>query len=328
MGELLRVHAGTACQVVEFRASIVIGAGSASFEMIRALVERLPVMVTPRWVTVLAQPIAVDDLLAYLVAGAVLPPGPHRTFEIGGRDSLSYRDIMREYARQRGLRRLMIPVPVLTPRLSSLWLALVTPLYARVGRRLVDSLRHPTVVRDDAALREFDIVPRGVTEAVADAIASDDRDRRNRLVDARSVHVEAAPEAAFAAIRRLGGRNGWYYGNWLWQLRGALDELVGGPGMSRGRQNPETLTVGEALDCWRVDACDAGRLLLRAEMKLPGRGWLEFQVSPEGVGSRISQTAVFDPRGLPGRLYWYALWPVHELVFAGMLRGIARSAEA
>jgi len=350
VGEVLREHAG-GTEVVEFRASIVIGPGSASFEMIRALVERLPVMVTPRWVSVLAQPIAIDDVLAYLAAGLDLAATGHRIVEIGGRDTMSYRDIMGEYARQRGLTRVMIPVPVLTPRLSSLWLGLVTPLYARVGRRLIDSLRHPTVVRDDTALRAFPVRPRSAAQAIADALRDEDRERAenswssavsaaggvtpgggtrfgNRLVDSRSVRVSAAPEAACRPILRLGGRNGWYYGDWLWRLRGWMDLLVGGVGMRRGRRDPESLWPGDPLDCWRVEVCDPPRrLLLAAEMRLPGRAWLEFEVTPDGAGSVIRQTAVFDPVGLLGLAYWYAAYPLHQFVFAGMLSGIARTAE-
>jgi uncharacterized protein YbjT (DUF2867 family) len=350
VGEILRAHAG-GTEVVEFRASIVIGPGSASFEMIRALVERLPVMVTPRWVSVLAQPIAIDDVLAYLAAGVDLPGTGHRVFEIGGRDAMSYRDIMGEYARQRGLTRLMIPVPVLTPRLSSLWLGLVTPLYARVGRRLIDSLRHPTVVRDDAALRAFAVRPRGAADAIAQALRDEDRERAatswagavsaagavtrsggtrfgNRLVDSRTARVAGAPEIAFAPIVSLGGRNGWYYGDWLWRVRGWVDLLVGGVGLRRGRRDPEHLLAGDPLDCWRVEACDPPRrLLLAAEMRLPGRAWLEFEVTPDGAGSVIRQTAVFDPVGLAGLAYWYSAYPLHQLVFAGMLSGIARAAE-
>jgi uncharacterized protein YbjT (DUF2867 family) len=350
VGEVLRAHAG-GTEVVEFRASIVLGPGSASFEMIRALVERLPVMVTPRWVSVLAQPIAIDDLLEYLAGALDLPAAGHRVFEIGGRDAMSYRGIMGEYARQRGLTRVMVPVPLLTPRLSSLWLGLVTPLYARVGRRLIDSLRHPTVVRDDAALRAFAVRPLGAAEAIAAALGSEDRERAatswssavsatgvvarrgvsrfgNRLVDSRTVRVSAAPESAFAPILRLGGRNGWYYGDWLWRVRGWLDLLVGGVGMRRGRRDPEGLLPGDPLDCWRVEACEAPRrLLLAAEMKLPGRAWLEFEVTPEGTGSVIRQTAVFDPVGLLGLAYWYSAYPLHQFVFAGMLAGIARAAE-
>lgn len=348
VGEVLRRHAGDT-QVIEFRASIVIGSGSASFEMIRALVERLPVMVTPRWVSVLSQPIAIDDVLAYLAAGIDLEGHDHRIFEIGGSDAMSYRDIMHEYARQRGLRRIMIPVPVLTPRLSSLWLGLVTPLYSRVGRSLIDSLRHPTVVRDTEALAAFPVRPRGVVDAMAQALRNEDRERAetswsgavsaagatqqwggarfgNRLVDSRSARVSVPPEAAFLPILRLGGRNGWYYGNWLWTLRGWLDLLVGGVGMRRGRRDPERLAAGDSIDCWRVEAFEvSSRLRLAAEMKLPGRAWLTFEVEADGTGSIIRQTAVFDPVGLLGLVYWYAVYPLHQLVFAGMLRGIARS---
>lgn len=349
VGDVLRNHAGTA-QVVEFRASIVIGSGSASFEMIRALVERLPVMVTPRWVSVLAQPIAVEDVVAYLASALDLPPAGHRVFEIGGKDALSYRDIMHEYARQRGLSRFMIPVPVLTPRLSSLWLGLVTPLYARVGRQLIESLRNPTVVTDAAALGEFSIRPIGVSDAIARALRNEDRARAesswtdavsaaatarprggarfgNRLVDSRTARVSVAPDIAFAAIVRIGGANGWHFGNWLWQLRGWLDLIVGGVGMRRGRRDPDRLVAGDTLDCWRVEVCDTpNRLMLAAEMKLPGRAWLEFAVTPDGTGSVIRQTAVFDPVGFSGLAYWYAAYPLHEVVFRGMLSGIARAA--
>lgn len=350
VGDVLREHAGNT-EVLEFRASIVIGSGSASFEMIRALVERLPIMITPLWVSVLAQPIGIEDLLAYLVAALDLPAGGNRTFEIGGRDAVSYRDIMREYARQRGLRRAMIPVPILTPHLSSLWLGLVTPLYAHIGRRLIDSLRHPTVVHDPAAVTAFDVRPRGAADAIASALRNEDRETaqtswssaitsagevrqwggvrfRNRLVDSRHRHVDADPTRAFRAISRLGGLNGWHYGNWLWRLRGWLDVLVGGPGMRRGRRDPEQLVTGDALDFWRVEACEPpARLLLAAEMKLPGRAWLEFDVTPDGTGSVIRQTAIFDPVGLFGLVYWYGVFPLHQFVFGGMLRGIARAAE-
>ena len=348
VGEVLRQHSG-ATQVMEFRASIIIGSGSLSFEMIRALVERLPIMVTPRWVSVLAQPIAIDDVLAYLMAGLDSPAGEHRILEIGGREAVSYRDIMREYARQRGLFRVMIPVPVLTPRLSSLWLGLVTPLYARVGRLLIDSLRHPTVVHDDTALRIFAVRPRGMADAIARAFSNEDSERAestwtdavsaagnprhwggtrfgNRLVDSRSVRVSESPEIAFAPVLRLGGRNGWYYGNWLWRLRGWLDLLVGGVGMRRGRRDPERLLPGDVLDCWRVETCNPpSRLRLVAEMKLPGRAWLDFEVAAEDTGSVIRQTAVFDPVGLWGLAYWYLAFPLHQLVFAGILAGITQS---
>jgi hypothetical protein len=236
-------------------------------------------------------------------------------FEVGGPEVVSYADLMREYARQRKLRRWMIPVPLLTPRLSSLWLGLVTPVYARVGRKLIDSIRHPTVVRDRSALEKFLVKPVGVRFG-------------NRLIDSRSVKVSVPADRAFEPIQRIGGATGWYFGNWLWRVRGWLDLLVGGVGMRRGRRHPEELNVGETLDCWRVEEIEPGRRLrLLAEMKLPGRAWLEFEVEPVGNGARITQTAMFDPLGLAGLAYWYLVWPLHELVFAGMLRGVARAAE-
>ncbi len=338
--------------VVEFRASVIIGSGSLSFELIRALVEHLPVMITPRWVNVPAQPIAIGDVLAYLIAALDLPEGKERIFEIGGADQVSYADLMRAYAQRRGMRLRMIPVPVLTPFLSSLWLGLVTPLYARIGRKLIESIVHATVVRDAAAATAFPAVtPIGVDEAIRRALASEDaqlaRTRWSdalsaagaprtwggvqfgpRLVDSRSVPVAVSPARAFMPIQRLGGDTGWYAWNWLWRLRGFIDLLVGGVGTRRGRPAPDVLRVGDTLDFWRVEAVEPGHLLrLSAEMKLPGRAWLEFEVTPDGPGARIRQTASFDPVGLGGRLYWYSLYPVHELVFGGMLRAIARLAE-
>jgi uncharacterized protein YbjT (DUF2867 family) len=343
VGDVLR---SSGVQVIEFRASIVIGSGSLSFEMVRALVERLPVMITPRWVSVPAQPIGIDDLLQYLVAGLELDVSGNQIYEIGGSDRVSYRDLMREYARQRGLRRLMIPVPVLTPRLSSLWLGLVTPLYARIGRKLIDSIKHPTVCSDDAALTVFPIRPKGVREAIASAVRHEEREFAEtrwsdalsaagtprswagvrfgtRLVDSRVAQVNVSREQAFGPIRRVGGTTGWYYGNWLWHLRGFLDLLAGGVGMRRGRRDPDAVWVGDVLDFWRVEAFDANRRLrLVAEMKLPGCAWLEFEVEGDDGTSRIRQTAIFDPLGLSGLLYWYLLYPLHRVVFAGMLRGI------
>ena len=349
VGDVLRASGVT---VLEFRASIIIGSGSLSFELIRALVERLPAMIMPRWVSVIAQPIAINDILAYLVAGLDVPLDGNRTFEIGGTDQVSYGDIMREYARQRGLKRLMIPVPLLTPKLSSLWLGLVTPLYARIGRILVDSMRHETVVRDRAALEVFRISPMGIREAIAAALRNEDHEfaqtrwsdslgtanpKRdwggvrfgNRIVDTRAVTVAASPEAAFAAVERIGGSTGWYFGNALWQLRGWLDLFVGGVGMRRGRRDARHLLPGDVVDCWRVESIEPSRhLRLTAEMKLPGRAWLEFDVHPTKGGVTLRQTATFDPVGLWGLAYWYALFPLHELVFRGMIRNLGRAVAA
>jgi hypothetical protein len=308
-------------------------------------------MICPRWVEVEAQPIGIDDVIAYLLAALDLPRGSERVYEIGGPDRVTYGGLMREYARQRGLRRLLIPVPLLTPRLSSLWLGLVTPLYARVGRKLVDSMRNPTVVEERSALENFPVKPRGVPEAIARALLNEDlayartrwsdavsssglRERYGgelvgtRFIDSRATTVPVHHALAFGPVRRIGGENGWYYANFLWKLRGALDLLVGGVGLRRGRRHPSDLFAGDAVDFWRVESIEPDRLLrLRAEMKVPGRAWLQFETTPvAGGGTEIRQTAIFDASGLSGLLYWYALYPIHRLVFRGMLRGVARAA--
>jgi uncharacterized protein YbjT (DUF2867 family) len=342
VGSILRA---SGVPTIEFQASVVIGSGSTSFDMLRALVDRLPVMITPRWVGSHCQPIAIEDLLDYLMAALEYEPDGGEIFEIGGATVVTYRDLMGEYARQRGLRRAMIPVPVLTPHLSSLWLGLVTPVHARVGRALVESLRSDSTVRDPRALEVFPIHPRTVSDAIARALRNEDRDfaetrwsdeadaedasfggRRlgSRLIDRRSVHVAAAPDVAFAPIRRIGGGSGWYSARTLWSLRGAVDWVVGGPGLRRGRRDPDGVRVGDTIDFWRVEGFEADHLLrLRAEMKLPGRAWLQLEVEPDGTGSTITQTALFDPDGVAGLAYWYLIWPIHRRIFAGMLRGIA-----
>lgn len=352
--EVGRILAASGIPTTEFRASIIVGSGSLSFELIRALVERLPVMITPRWVDIMAQPIGTQDLLAYLQAALNEPPHKEqRIYEIGGGDQVAYGGLMREYARQRGLRRWMIPVPVLTPRLSSLWLGLVTPIYARVGKKLISSIRNASVVQDTRAYQDFDIRPKGLREIIAQALRNEDRDfaetrwsdalssmgepRRyggvhvgTRIVDSRIRTVAVPPDAAFAPIQRIGGDRGWYYANWLWRIRGWIDLPAGGAGLRRGRRHPVELAPGDILDWWRVEDIVPGRRLrLFAEMKVPGRAWLEFDVQPKGngrEGSEIRQTALFDPAGLWGRLYWYALYPVHWLIFNGMLDRIARRA--
>lgn len=349
VGRILR-HFGGIC--LEFRASIVIGSGSLSFEIIRALVERLPVMITPRWVRVQSQPIAISDLLEFLVRAVDIPVQESRIFEIGGRDQVAYGDIMKEYARQRGLRRFMIPVPVLTPHLSGLWLGLVTPVYARIGRTLVKSIQHPSIVNDPSANEVLGITPLGVKAAVELALKNEDDefvqtrwcdavssaglsekwggDRFGaRIVDSRFTMVCSSVDRAFDPIKKLGGDNGWYFGNMWWKLRGVLDLLLGGVGLRRGRRNPSELTVGDTLDFWRVEAFEPNKLLrLKAEMKLPGRAWLQFEVDKDGTGSIIRQTAIFDPVGIGGLLYWYLLYPLHKMIFSGMLREIRRRVES
>lgn len=348
VGAILR---GSKVPVIEFRASIVIGSGSLSFEIIRALVERLPLMVCPRWVSVAAQPIGIEDLINYLRSALDLPLQGSRVIEVGGPDQVSYRDIMNEYARQRGLRRLLISIPILTPRLSSLWLGLVTPVYARIGRKLIDSIRNETIVKDPSALTLFPFKPVGLGEMVRRATQNEDQEfamtrwsdafsscgRRqswgghqfgNPIVDARAVLVEAPPHLAFRRIRRIGGTNGWYYGNWLWALRGFIDLLLGGVGLRRGRRVPDSLVVGDVVDFWRVEDYEPDRRLrLRAEMKLPGRAWLEFETVAQGSDRLIRQTSIFDPIGFAGLAYWYVLYPVHALIFGGMLRRIKEAAQ-
>lgn len=346
--EVGRILRDEGVATIEFRAAIILGSGSLSFEMIRSLVETLPVMITPRWVATLTQPIGIEDVIAYLVEALDLARDGSGVFEIGGPDRASYGDLMREYARQRGLRRRFISVPVLTPRLSSLWLGLVTPVYARVGRALVESLRNETVVREDSALATFRVKPQGMADAMSRALVNEDNAFAasrwsdalaaagrlqgwggTRLVDSRSVTVACTPARAFAPIRRIGGTTGWYHATLLWKLRGFLDLLVGGPGMRRGRRDPERLVPGDTLDFWRVEAIEPDHLLrLSAEMRLPGRAWLQFEVDPSGTGSTIRQTAIFDPAGLFGQIYWYSLWPVHQVVFGGTLRALARAALA
>jgi hypothetical protein len=254
---------------------------------------------------------------------------------------------MREYGRLKGLKRLIIPVPVLSPGLSSLWLGLITPLYARVGRKLIESIRHETTVHDDSALQVFSVKPMTIREAMERALKNEEQDfsatrwsdssslavRKNwggvrfgnRLIDSRHCEVSVSCDKSFAVIQRIGGKNGWYFANWLWRFRGFLDLLVGGVGMRRGRRDTEKINIGDVVDCWRVEQCEPGKLLhLAAEMKIPGRAWLTFEVTPRVDGCRITQTAMYDPVGLWGLAYWYVVWPVHQLVFAGMLRGIAK----
>jgi len=349
VGEILRA---SEVPTIEFRASIIIGSGSLSFELVRALTRKLPMMVVPKWGRSMTQPIAIEDVLAYLEAAIDVAAEESRVYEIGGPDRVSYVDLMKEYARQRGLWRLMVPVPVLTPRLSSWWLALVTPVYARIGRKLIDSCKTSTVVNDASALGDFEIQPRGVGEAVERALVREDegfartrwsdamsavpgkasvfggRRYGSRLIDTRVIEVTAAPAAAFRPIRRIGGNVGWYVGDWLWKLRGLMDVFVGGVGLRRGRRDPEHLSPGDTLDFWRVERIEPDRLLrLRAEMRLPGRAWLQFEIEPTEKGSRIRQTAEYDPRGVLGLAYWYAVWPLHEYVFGGMLRQIGKAAE-
>ena len=349
VGKILRASGVPA---IEFRASIVIGSGSLSFEMIRSLVERLPVMLIPKWALMNAQPIAIEDLISYLMESLYKIDEKNHLFEIGGFDKVSYLDIMRIYAKSINKRVMMIPVPVLTPYLSSLWLGLITPLYARIGRKLVESIVHSTVVQDNTAFRNFKVKPIGVEEAIQRAIKMENKKSAesrwydsisssgesypytgyrfaDRLIDHRTLNISVPPETAFKPIQNIGGEKGWYAWNILWQIRGVIDLLLGGVGMRRGRSNEDKLIVGGTIDFWRIEKIVTNNFLsLKAEMKLPGRAWLEFEVVGHGNSSTINQTAIFEPAGIFGKIYWYSLYPLHQLIFNGMLRAIEHKAIA
>lgn len=341
--------------VTEFRAGVIVGSGSVSFEMIRYLSERLPAMICPRWVYTRAQPIAIRDVLAYLVAALDQPASAGRVIEIGGADVLTYGEMLRGYAAVRGLRRWLVPVPFLTPRLSSYWVHWTTPIPADIARPLILGLRSEVVVRDPSPARDLfpSVHPLGYREAVrlalerltaaavetswsdplsasrADRAAVTLATREGLVLERREVVARAPPEAVFRTVTGIGGARGWPVWNWAWRIRGALDRLAGGVGMRRGRRHPDDLLVGDALDFWRVEALEPGRLLrLRAEMKLPGAAWLEFQVRAAPEGAHLTQTAVFAPKGLWGHAYWSLMYPFHAIIFGRMVRALARQAEA
>ena len=343
--------AATGVPVTVFRAAMIIGSGSASFEILRYLVERLPVMVTPRWVSTRCQPIAVRNVIGYLAGALDSPETIGQTFDIGGPDVLPYRQIMDIMAEELGLgRRWIIPVPILSPRLSSYWIHLVTPLSHNIARPLAEGLKNPVVCQED---RITHLIPQPlltVRESIRAALSKmaghgvetnwamagpipGDPDWAGGTVfrDARTIAIDAPAAAVFRAVCRVGGGHGWYAADWLWVLRGWMDRLVGGPGLRRGRRDPETVGYGEALDFWRVTGIEPDRrLALRAEMKLPGEALLEFVIHPDpDHASRcaLQQVALFKPRGLFGLLYWYAVVPLHHIVFRGMLAGIQKEAQ-
>lgn len=340
------------------RAAVIIGSGSASFEMLRYLTERLPVMVTPSWVSTRIQPIAVRDVLRYLVGSARMPAEVNRAFDIGGPDVLTYRDMMQRYAEVAELpHRLILPVPMLTPGLSSHWIGLITPVPAPIARPLAESLRYEVVCREhdiagyvpDGAgqpfslntalrlalqrIREARVTTRWSSAAVpgvpSDPLPTDpDWAGGSLYTDVRERAVDASPEALWRVIEGIGGENGWYSFPLAWAVRGWLDRLVGGVGLRRGRRDTERLRVGDSLDFWRVEEIEPGRLLrLRAEMRLPGLAWLEMYVERDGRGrARYRQRALFHPHGLLGHAYWWSVSPFHAVVFGGMARNIARAA--
>lgn len=355
VGDIL---AGSGIPTVTLRAAVILGSGSASFEMLRHLTERLPIMITPRWVHNRIQPIAVRDVLHYLVAWADVPDTVNRAYDIGGPDVLTYADMMSRYARVARLPpRVIMPVRTLSPALSALWVGLVTPVPGAVARPLVASLIHEAVCHEhdiaehvpdppggltgfDAAVglalakvRDADVETRWSTAArprtPADPLPTDPAWSGGSVyLDHRQRDVHASPTALWTVVTRVGGETGWYSFPLAWSARGWLDKLLGGVGLDRGRRDPDDLYVGEALDFWRVEEIERGRLLrLRAEMLLPGRAWLEMRVEDGPAGSSYQQRAVFIPRGLSGHLYWHAISPFHAAVFEGMARNIAMAAE-
>jgi uncharacterized protein YbjT (DUF2867 family) len=357
-GEVGQILRDAEVPAAVLRAAVILGSGSASFEMLRYLTERLPAMVTPRWVHSRIQPIAVQDVLRYLVGCASLPNGVNRAFDIGGPDVLTYDDMMARYARVAGLRpRVVVPVPLLTPRLSSLWVGLVTPIPGSLARPLVESLRHDVVCgeHDIAAyvpdppgglvgfehavelaltrVREASVATRWssatAASAPSDPLPTDPGWAGGSLYsDERERVVRASPQRLWQVIEGIGGERGWYSFPLAWSARGLIDRLVGGVGLARGRRDPDRLFAGESLDFWRVEEIEPGRLLrLRAEMRLPGLAWLELGVRRDNGRTLYTQRALFHPRGLFGHMYWWAVWPFHHFVFGGMERNITLAAE-
>jgi len=340
--------------VTEFRCAVVVGSGSASFEMLRYLTERLPVMICPRWVYTRIQPIAIRNVIDYLVAALDHAESAGKVLEIGGADVVTYGEMMTGYARVRGLRRLLLAVPVLTPRLSSYWVHLVTPIPAAIAQPLIEGLRNEVVVRDDTARRLFpeielldyqSAVRRAVERLGAgraetawhtavgpvtgEPLTVVTEECEGMFREIRQRIVNAPPETVWREFMSLGGDRGWLFMDWAWQIRGFFDRIAGGPGMRRGRRDLLDLRVGDPLDFWRVEAIEKDRLLrLRAEMKVPGRAWLEYQShSTEDGRTLLVQTAFFESKGLAGFLYWYLLYPPHAVIFSGLIRRIARGAE-
>jgi uncharacterized protein YbjT (DUF2867 family) len=355
VGEILL---GSGVPTAVLRAAVIIGSGSASFEMLRYLTERLPVMVTPKWVSSKVQPIAIRDVLRYLVRAADLPPQVSRAFDIGGPDVLTYRDMMYRYAEVSGLGdRHVVQVPVLTPSLSSHWIGLVTPVPGTLARPLVESLRHDAVCGDHqiaryipdpaAGLVGFDDAVRLALQRVREAVLATrwssgslpgapsdplptdpDWAGGSLYTDYRERHTTAPAGALWATVEAIGGETGWYSLPSAWEARGLIDRVFGGVGLRRGRRDPRHLRVGDAVDFWRVEELVPGRLLrLRAEMRLPGRAWLELRVDGDTPDTRYSQRALFHPHGLAGQAYWWSVKPFHGLVFGAMARNILRTTE-
>ncbi|MCC7528765.1 MAG: SDR family oxidoreductase [Candidatus Melainabacteria bacterium] len=354
--EVAEILRGAKFPVTILRAAMIIGSGSASFEILRYLTDRLPVMVTPRWVSTTSQPIAIRNVLHYLLKALRLGETFDRTFDIGGPEVLTYRQLMETYAREAGLPvPIIVPVPVFTPRLSSYWINFVTPVPAYIARPLAEGLRNPAVCRES---KITEIIPQDLLTCAAAIKIAIDRIQHHKVEshwtdagrmppvewfsssdpqwaggavfsDVRRVTIEGTAADAWKAVARIGGTTGWYYANWLWRLRGLLDFLWGGIGLRLGRRDPDELRTGDAVDFWRVKSAEREkRLLLIAEMKLPGEAALEFQIKQTGENrTEILQIARFLPSGLLGLAYWFAVSPLHEFIFTGMLSGVAKASQ-
>ena len=318
--------------------------------MIRNLTENLPIMITPKWIRIKAQPISIRDVLHYLIDAIKISDKKNHIFEIGGKDVVSYSDIMIEYAKQCNLKRYIIPVPLLTPYLSSLWLSLLTPIYATVGKKLIASIKHATIITSQEKTKSyFNIKPLSMKKSIELAIAKEEKlftnthwassysasglnntwleiKKGNKLIYTKNIEINSAISTCFDTIQQIGGKNGWYYATFLWKIRGLIDLLFEGTGHKRGRKHPKELHEGDFIDWWRVQQYKPPEVLrLFAEMKLPGKAWLEFELKEKNkTTTNVYITAIFDPNGLLGKLYWYSLYPLHFFMFNGLLNAIKK----
>lgn len=354
--EVGRLLAESGIPLIEFRSAVIVGSGSAAFEMMRYTVEGLPVSLCPTWVDTRLQPISVRDVLDYLISALDLPServGAHTIVEIGGADIVTYHDMLYEYARSRGLHRIMFMVPFLPLKLCATWLHWITPISAPLAYSLIEGMRNEVIVHNDSAKKLFPAIqPRNYHTSLERALARLNADevettwsdaqisatgdavpvvlttREGLLLERRQRQTGLDPAAVFKVITGLGGKRGWLFVDWIWEIRGLIDRLFGGVGIRRGRRHADELRVGDALDFWRVEALDIDRLLrLRAEMKVPGKAWLQFELLSQTPGNcLLVQTAYFEPKGLPGLIYWYALYPIHGFIFSGLIRRIIRQA--
>jgi uncharacterized protein YbjT (DUF2867 family) len=346
VGEILR---DSGVSVTEFRAAVVIGLGSISFEMFRYLTERLPIMVTPKWVSTRCQPIAIENVLDYLTLCLELPQSTGKIYEIGGPDVLTYGDMMQAYASARHLKRYLIPVPILTPRLSSYWVNIITPIPISYAQPLIEGLRSEVVVHDPSAQEDFNIKLIPYPEALQQALTRDGSGEvetywagaqaglpagrtniitQGMFIEQRRLETEIDPKAIYGVFARIGGKQGWYYADWLWKLRFWLDKLAGGVGKRQDQRRMGETQPGDIVDGFTVEMVKPGRLIrLRNEMKAPGPAWMQFEVQRSGTEKNLFiQTAFFEPHGLMGLAYWYGLYPFHQLIFSGMARCILRYA--